>query len=81
MRKNIENLKMAGRMEEADSLKQYADSFHLVHKNYTRRMAEDLKKGPLHEFLKSLYPLTYQRKYPDGRTVTMNADTNEEIPE
>ena len=81
MRKNIENLKMAGRMEEADSLKQYADSFHLVHKNYTRRMAEDLKKGPLHEFLKSLYPLTYQRKFPDGRTVTMNADTNEEIPE
>ena len=31
--------------------------------------------------LNSLYPLTYKRQLPDGRIVTMNADTNEEIPE
>jgi len=28
-----------------------------------------------------MYPLTYVRKYPDGRSVTINADTNEEIAE
>lgn len=58
-----------------------ADSVHLAYKQTTRRMADNLKEGPLHDFLKSLYPLTYEKKLPDGRTVTMNADTNEEINE
>jgi hypothetical protein len=35
----------------------------------------------LGNFLNSLYPLTYKRQLPDGRIVTMNADTNEEIAE
>lgn len=81
MRRNIAELNKAGDIEQANNLKQRADSFHLVYKNYTRRMADNLKEGPLHEFLKGLYPLTYKRKLPDGRIVTMNADTNEEIPE
>lgn len=79
MRRNIAELNKAGDIEQANNLKQHADSFHLVYKNYTRRMADNLKEGPLHEFLKGLYPLTYKRKLPDGRIVTMNADTNEEI--
>ena len=51
--------------------------------NYVKAMsmAENLKEGVLHDFLKNMFPLTYQRKYPDGRVVTMNADTNEEITE
>jgi hypothetical protein len=35
----------------------------------------------LGDFLKDLYPLTYKRQMPDGRIVTMNADTNEVIEE
>jgi hypothetical protein len=81
MRKNIAELQKMGDTAQANHLKQCADSFHLVYKNYTRQLAKNMKEGVLHNFLKDLYPLTYKRKYPDGRIVTMNADTNEEIPE
>ena len=66
---------------EAKYIQQRADSFHLAYKNYTRQMAKNLEGQVLGDFLKGLYPLTYKRKFPDGRIVTMNADTNEEIPE
>ena len=66
---------------QAKYILQRADSIHLVYKNYTRQLAKNMKEGVLHDFLKDLYPLTYKRKYPDGRIVTMNADTNEEISE
>ncbi len=81
MNKFIANLKQAGDSVQANYIKQRADSFHLVYKNYTRRMAKNLEGSTLGDFMKDLYPLTYKRKYPDGRTVTYNADTNEEIPE
>ena len=81
MRKNIKDLKMQGDSVQAKYIQQRADSFHLVHKNYTRRMAENLKEGVLHTFLKQMYPLTYKRKMPDGSVKTFNADTNEAIPE
>ena len=79
MRKNIADLQMKGDTVQAQYLAQRADSFHLAYKNYTRRLAKNLKEGVLYDFLKEMYPLTYQRKYPDGRIVTFNADTNEEI--
>ena len=44
-------------------------------------MADDLKEGVLHDFLKENFPLTYQRKMPDGSIKTFNADTDEEITE
>ena len=81
MRRHIMDLATKGDTAQVNYLKQRADSFHLVYKNYTRRLAENMKEGVLHDFLKDLFPLTYQRKYPDGRVVTMNADTNEEITE
>jgi hypothetical protein len=81
MRKNIVSLQKQGDSVQAKYIQQRADSFHLVYKNYTRQMAKSLNGTVLGDFLKSLYPLTYKRKYPDGRVVTMNADTNEEIPE
>ncbi len=81
MRRHIMDLATKGDTAQVNYLKQRADSFHLVYKNYTRRLAENMKEGVLHDFLKDLFPLTYQRKYPDGRIVTMNADTNEEITE
>jgi hypothetical protein len=81
MRANIAQLQKQGDTVQAKYFQQRADSFHLVYKNYTRCLAENLKEGPLHDFLKGLYPLTYKRQFPDGRIVTMNADTNEEITE
>ena len=81
MRRYIADLQQQGDTVRAKYIQQRADSFHLVYKNYSRQMAENLKEGVLHDFLKNMFPLTYQRKYPDGRVVTMNADTNEEIPE
>jgi len=81
MRVNINNLKEKGDSVQANYFKQRADSFHLVYKNYTRQLAKTMEGSLLGDFLKELYPLTYIRKYPDGREVTMNADTNEEISE
>ena len=81
MRQNIMNLRKQGDSVQAKFIAQRADSFHLVYKNYTRRLAKNLEGKTLGDFLKDLYPLTYVRKYPDGRAVTINADTNEEIPE
>ena len=81
MRRNIAGLKKQGDSVQANYIQQRADSFHLVYKNYTRQMAKNLEGQVLGDFLKGLYPLTYKRKFPDGRIVTMNADTNEVIEE
>ena len=81
MRRNIENLEKRGDSLQAKAIKQRADSFHLVYKNYTRQLAKNMEGSVLGNFLNSLYPLTYKRQLPDGRIVTMNADTNEEISE
>ena len=68
-------------MEQAEQIKQQGYEFHLAYKRYSRRLAEHMKEGVLHDFLKELFPLTYKRKMPDGSVKTFNADTNEEIPE
>ena len=81
MRKNMAELNKRGDSLQAKYIQQRADSFHLVYKNYTRQLAKNMEGSVLGDFLMSLYPLTYKRQLPDGRIVTMNADTNEEIPE
>ena len=81
MRRMIANMEKGDDSIQAKAIKQRADSFHLVYKNYTRQLAQNMEGSVLGDFLKSLYPLTYKRQMPDGRIVTMNADTNEEIPE
>jgi hypothetical protein len=81
MRRNIMNLNKQGDSIQAKYIQQRADSFHLAYKNYTRQLAKNMEGRVLGDFLKTLYPLTYKRQLPDGRIVTMNADTNEEIPE
>jgi len=81
MQRYIANLKQAGDSAQAKYIQQRADSFHLAYKTFTRQMAKNLEGKTLGDFLKDMYPLTYVRKYPDGRTVTINADTNEEIGE
>lgn len=81
MRRNIVNLNKRGDSVQAKYIQQRADSFHLVYKNYTRRLAKSMEGLVLGDFLKGLYPLTYKRQMPDGRIVTINADTNEEMAE
>lgn len=81
MRRHVDELTKQGDVAQAVYIKQRADSFHLVYKNYTRHLAASMEGTVLGDFLKPLYPLTYKRKTPDGRIVTMNADTNEEISE
>ena len=81
MRRMIANMEKGGDSIQAKAIKQRADSFHLVYKNYTRQLAQNMEGSVLGDFLKSLYPLTYKRQMPDGRIVLMNADTNEEIEE
>lgn len=81
MRQNIASLNKRGDSMQAKYIQQRADSFHLVYKNYTRQLAKNMEGLVLGDFLNSLYPLTYKRQLPDGRIVTMNADTNEEIAE
>ena len=81
MRKNVADLSKRGDTLQASYIKQRADSFHLVYKNYTRQLAKNMEGTTLGNFLKELFPLTYKRQLPDGRVVTMNADTHEELPE
>jgi len=81
MKQNIASLEKIGDTVQAKFLEQRADSFHMVYKTYTREMAKRMEGTVLGNFLKDLYPLTYKRKFPDGRVVIMNADTNEPISE
>lgn len=64
---------------EAAQIKEQVQKMHLAYKNRSRAMAANMEGTILGDFLKGMFPLTYQRKYPDGRIVTMNADTNEPV--
>ncbi len=79
MSSEIKRLKDSGDSLQGKQLKSQADSFHLAFKNYTRRMAENLKEGSLHDFLGQLYPRTYKRWMPDSTLMEFDADTNEPI--
>lgn len=81
MRQHVTHLRNSGDTLQAQYIKQRADSFHIVYKNYTRQMAKNMDGTVLGNFLKELFPLTYQQKLPDGRVVTKDADTHEEISE
>jgi hypothetical protein len=56
-----------------------ADRRQQDYKQLTRTMAENCEGTLLGEFLANRFPKTYKRQYPDGREVTINADTNEEV--
>ena len=81
LRKTMVGYQKQGEKALADQVQQRIDSLHLAYKTATRKMAKDLGEGPLHDFLDGLFPLTVQRKKPDGSIVTVNTDTNEEVAE
>lgn len=74
-------LRGRGMMEQAAKIEQEGREYHLSYKRYSRQLAENMKEGALHDFLKEIFPLTYKRKMPDGTIKTFDADTNEEIAE
>lgn len=57
--------------KRAQQLAAQADTVHQVYKRYTRRMADNIGEGALHDFLKGLYPVSYPKRMPDGTTVTV----------
>lgn len=79
--RTVSMLRERGLTEKADTIEQQGREFRVAYKNYTRQLAENMKEGVLHDFLKEMFPLTYKRQYPDGIVKTFNADTNEEISE
>lgn len=81
MNRTAREAEKAGDSITYKAFKAKADSVHLKHKQYTRELASSLKEGVLHDFLKELFPLTYTRKYPDGKEVVFDADTNQPIEE
>jgi hypothetical protein len=81
LKRMIASMKENGNEKEIALLNARGDSIHLQYKKMTRQMAANLKEGVLHDFLAGRFPTTYKKKLPDGRIVTINADTNEEIPE
>ncbi len=75
----INQFRMQGDTVKANQLRDESKAFHLSFKQFTRQMAKNQPEGILHDFLGSLYPLTYQRVMPDSTVVEFDADTNEPI--
>lgn len=73
------DLKVGGNEKAAEEMKQEADSFHLAFKNYSRRLAANVKGTVLGDFLAGLYPRTYKKMMPDSTMVEFDADTHEPI--
>jgi len=63
----------AGDSTSGLTIKTLADSIHHVYVRRSVKLGENLKKGPLHDFLLELYPRTYKQKMPDGTVVEKKA--------
>lgn len=50
------------------------DSMRRDYRRYSRRLADNLKEGTLHDFLKSRFPTSYKKKMPDGSIKTIEID-------
>ncbi len=64
---------------EAARIQEQVKKMSLNYKKRSRAMAANVEGTVLGNFLKGMFPLTYQRKMPDGTVVTMDADTNEPV--
>lgn len=57
-----------------DAMKVQIDSIEREYKHYSRKIADDIKEGPLHDFLMSRFPTSYKKRTPDGEIVTIELD-------
>jgi hypothetical protein len=72
-------LRQNDHMEDAAKIEKQGHEVLLAYKNRTRQMAANMKGTTLGDFLEGVYPKTYQKKMPDGKIVTIDADTDEPI--
>ncbi len=70
----IKEAKRRGDTITVNRMKAEIDSCQRLHKQHTRRLAENMKEGVLHDFLESVFPRTYKKRLPDGSIVTVNND-------
>jgi len=79
MKQESDRLRMQGQTAKSDSLKAQTVTMRKSFNNYSRRLAADMKEGALHDFLNSMFPLTYKRMMPDSTIVIYDFDTNEPV--
>ena len=68
-----------GDKSQAALLKAKADSVHLAYKQYSRRLADNVKNTVLSDFLQDMFPRKYKLAKPDSTVVWVDADTQEEL--
>lgn len=73
-RKKRRNALKTGDSVTVKAMKAQMDSLEREYKRYSRRMADDFKEGPLHDFLKNRFPTSYKKRMPDGEIVTVELD-------
>ena len=66
-------------MEDAVKIEQQGREVLQAYKNRTRQMAANMKGTTVGDFLEGIFPKTYQKKMPDGKIVTIDADTDEPV--
>ncbi|MBQ7420237.1 MAG: DUF4369 domain-containing protein [Prevotella sp.] len=64
---------------EAAQLKEQMKTMRIAYNRRSRELAAHMEGTILGDFLKGMFPETYQRQLPDGTVVTMNFDTNEPV--
>ena len=74
MKLAMNNALAAGDSASANTMMTLADSLHRQYKRATRRMANNVRKGPLSEFLLNMYPTSVKRKNADGTYTTIDLE-------
>lgn len=74
-------LRQNNHMEDAVKIEQQGREVLQAYKNRTRQMASNMKGTTVGDFLEGIFPKTYQKKMPDGKIVTIDADTDEPVSE
>ena len=72
-------LRQNNHMEDAVKIEQQGREVLQAYKNRTRQMAANMKGTTVGDFLEGIFPKTYQKKMPDGKIVTIDADTDEPV--
>lgn len=79
MNQEAERLRMEGQTVKYDSLKAEMATMRKSFNKYSRQLAANMKEGALHDFLNTLFPLTYKRMLPDSTIIEYDFDTNEPV--
>lgn len=73
-RNSWKDAQTAGDTVSANAIQTTMESLRRSYRRYSRNMAEGLKEGVLHDFLKQQFPTSYKRKMPDGTIKEIQID-------